>query len=221
MTERIVIIGAGGFGRETLDVLEASIADGADRELVGIVDSGPRELDLGRLRDRGITYLGTEETWLPLADGDERYVVAIGSPAVRRAVSARFAAAGLDAATLVHPCAVVGSRARIGAGVVIASGAQVSTNVGIGDHVHLNPGSIVGHDAELADFVSVNPGAVVSGNVVVETGVLLGAGSVVLQGLTVGAGATVGAAACVTKDVASQTTVVGVPARVLGGVDPS
>lgn len=213
MVERIVVIGAGGFGRETLDVVEALIATGEPLQLVGVVDSGPRPVDLGRLGERGIAYLGTDEEWLSTAAGDERFVVAIGSPSVREAVAQRLSDAGLRATTLIHPRAVIGSRARIGDGVVITSGVQVSTNVTIGDHVHLNPASIIGHDATLADYVSVNPGAIVSGNVAVETGVLLGAGSVVLQGLTVGAGSTVGAAACVTKDVVAGTTVKGVPAR--------
>lgn len=216
MAERIVVVGAGGFGRETLDVIEAMISAGDALHLVGVIDSGPRQVDLGRLGERGIVYLGTEEEWLPGASGDERFVVAIGSPTVRESVVRRLTDAGLRAATLIHPRAVIGSQARIGDGVVITSGVQVSTNVTLGDHVHLNPGSIIGHDATLADFVSVNPGAIVSGNVVVETRTLLGAGSVVLQGLTVGAGATVGAAACVTRDVAPTRTVVGVPARDFG-----
>ena len=213
MAERIVVAGAGGFGRETLDVVEALIAAGEPLQLLGVIDSGPRQIDLGRLAERGIAYLGSEEEWLPTAAGDERFVVAIGSPSVRAVVAQRLSNAGLQATTLIHPRAVVGSQARIGTGVVITSGVQVSTNVTIGDHVHLNPGSILGHDATLADFVSVNPGAIVSGNVVVEKGVLLGAGSVVLQGLTVGAGATVGAAACVTRDVVAGAVVKGVPAR--------
>ncbi|QYM65216.1 MULTISPECIES: acetyltransferase [unclassified Microbacterium] len=170
MSERIIVIGAGGFGRETLDIVEALVAAGRDIDLVGVVDSGPSELDLGRLAERGIVYLGTEETWLPESSGDEHFVVAIGAPAVREIVVRRLSDAGLRAATLIHPRAVIGSRAQIGEGVVVASGVQVSTNVTLGDHVHLNPASVIGHDAALSDFVSVNPGAIVSGNVAVGPG---------------------------------------------------
>lgn len=217
MTEQIVVIGAGGFGRETLDVIEASRAAGADIALSGVVDAGPRAIDLQRLADRNVRFIGDEEALLAEASNDTRFIVAIGQPSLRRIVTARLTDAGLRTATVIHPKAVVGWGGSIGVGVVIASGVQVSTNVTIGDHVHLNPGSIIGHDVDLREYVSVNPGAVVSGNVVVRRETLLGAASVVLQGLVVGAEATVGAGACVTKDVPAGATVVGIPARRMGG----
>lgn len=215
MADRIVVVGAGGFGRETLDVVEACIADQAALELLGVVDSAPRDIDLELLAQRGISYLGTEKDWLRAASGDERFIVAIGSPTIRDRVAARFIEHGLRATSVVHPRAVVGTQARIGDGVVIASGVQVSSNVRLGDHVHLNPGSIVGHDAVLDDYVSINPGAIISGNVVVGRRTLIGAGAVVLQGLTVEEDVTVGAAACVVRPVTAGTTVVGIPARPL------
>lgn len=213
MTDRIVVIGAGGFGRETLDVIDAAVSAGAKLELVGVIDSGPSEADLARLADRGITYLGTEDGWAPSATGDERYIVAIGNPHLREAAANRMAASGFQALSVIHPHATLGSKVTLGQGVVVCSAVQISTNVTIGDHVHLNPASVVGHDSQLRSFVSVNPGAILSGNVAVEEKALIGAGATVLQNLRIGAGAIVGAAACVTSHVSAASTVVGVPAR--------
>ncbi|MFS0911774.1 NeuD/PglB/VioB family sugar acetyltransferase [Microbacterium sp. 179-I 3D2 NHS] len=213
MPEALIVVGAGGFGRETLDVIEAinAVSPSPIWTVTGVVDDAPSGADLARLAARGYAHLGA------IDDNRERFaaarhVVAIGSPATRARVVARLDD-GRTADALVHPRAVVGSQARLSHGVVVCSGAQISTNVTLGAHVHVNPGAIIGHDATLGSFVSVNPGAVISGAVEVGEGSLVGAAAVVLQGLRVGRAATVGAAACVTRDVEPGVVVKGVPAR--------
>lgn len=213
MTQDLVIVGAGGLGRETLDVADAAIAAGAPYRVLGVLDSDPSEANLSRLRERGASYLGTEAGWLAGARAGASYVIGVGSPAVRRRIAERFDAAGISAATLIHPSAVIGSQVSFGAGSVVCGGVQVTTNVTAGRHVLLNLNVTVGHDVRIEDYVAVNPGAAISGDVVLESGVLVGVGAVILQGLRVGAGATVGGAACVVRDVDAGIVVKGVPAR--------
>lgn len=214
MTERLVVVGAGGFGREVIDIID-EINHASARELwdlVGIVDDSPSQLNLERLRKRGVTYLGTVDRFLASGAAD-RYLVGIGCPVVRRRVADKFDAAGWVAATVVHPTASIGFDVRVGIGTVVCAGVRMTTNISLGRHVHLNPNVTIGHDTTLGDFVSMNPASSVSGDCVIEDDVLIGVGGVILNQLTVGQGSTVGGAACVVNAVPPGAIVKGVPAK--------
>lgn len=214
MTVPLVVVGAGGFGRETLDVVEAinRSRDQATFDVLGVIDSAPRRQDLERLQARGIPWIGTPEAWLE-SDSEALYLIGVGDPAARQRIHQQFQSAGRTAATVVHPSATVGSAVSLGEGSIVCGGAQVSTNVRTGAHAHINPNSTIGHDTVLGDFVSINPAATVSGSVTVGARTLIGAAAVVLQGLSIGDQCVVGALACVTRDVENLRTVKGVPAR--------
>ncbi|WP_461106190.1 acetyltransferase [Tessaracoccus terricola] len=210
--EPLVMVGASGFGREALDVVNAMRHAGSHVRVIGVVDDQPSEQSLERLHLRGIEYLGTSDEWLS-GPNSTRYVLGIGSPRVRRRLVERFQRTGRAAFTAIHPSATYGSLISVGEGSVICAGATISTNVTLGMHVHINPAVTIGHDSILEDFVSVNPGAVVSGEVRVQSQALIGAGAIVLQNLVVGVGTIVGAAALLTKDAPAGVTVKGVPGR--------
>jgi sugar O-acyltransferase (sialic acid O-acetyltransferase NeuD family) len=209
----LVIIGAGGFGREVHDVVEAVNLEektaGISRfDFVGFLDDGPVDRDL--IADRGPLLGGIDVlAELPL---DVEYVIGIGSPTARRRIDELAGHRG--AATLIHPTATIGEhRMVIGPGAIICSHVSITTNVTLGRHVHLNLNCTVGHDAILGDYVTVNPGATISGNVTLQDGVNIGTGAAVIQGKTVGAGSTIGAGASVVRDIPPGVTAVGVPAR--------
>ena len=208
-----MIVGAGGFGREVLDVVDAMNAAGADIDVTGYVDDADTSVPL--LERRGTRYLGAVER---LADGSSvdpgaGFVIGIGAGLVRRRLDEILTQAGRRPLVLIHPMATVGGDCRIGEGCILTAGARVTTNITLGRHTQLHVNSTIGHDSVLDDFVSVYPGATVSGNVHLGEGVTIGTGANVLPGLTIGAGAFVGAGAVVTSDVEPGVTVAGVPAR--------
>jgi serine O-acetyltransferase len=104
--------------------------------------------------------------------------------------------------------------------------AMACAQVAIGDPVVIEPGLYIVHGQVVIDgMVEIGPGVVVSPFVTiglragelrgptVEADVSIGTGAKILGPIRVGAGATIGAGAIVLDDVASGSTVVGVPAR--------
>jgi sugar O-acyltransferase (sialic acid O-acetyltransferase NeuD family) len=203
----LVIVGAGGHGREALDIVEALNDQQARYEVRGFVASSGDEALLER---RGARLLGDVDL---LADLDVGYVLAIGMPWDRRSVGDRIDGYGRDEVSLVHPAATVGGDNRLGPGAIVAAGARITTNVVTGRHTHLNVAAVVSHDCVLGDYVTISPGGLVNGNVTLEDEVFLGTGAIVTPGVRVGARARIGAGAVVVDDVPPDVTARGVPAR--------
>lgn len=208
---QLAIIGAGGFGREVLDVVEAVNAAREEWSFVGFFDDGAP--DEGRLAARNVQHLGGTER---IASLDAYYSIGIGTGLVRQRLDEQLRQAGRPSAVLVHPSATCGGVVALGDGAIVTAGVRITTNVSLGRHVHVNINSTIGHDCQIGDYVTINPGVNVSGEVTIGKRVMLGTGSAVLQGLSLGDDCIVGAGAVVTRDVPSGATVVGVPAKPLG-----
>ena len=205
---RLVIVGAGGHGRE-LYALATDINDTSGGwELAGFV--ADTEPDSRLLTALGARYLGEVDELERL---DCEYVIGVGDCTARQRLADRLSGVGDRAASLVHPSAVVGRDLVAGHGAVITAGVVITTNVVLGEHVHLNVRSSVSHDCRLGSFVTVSPGATICGSVNLADRVYVGAGACLRQNLTIGTDTMIGAGAVVVSDAAPGLTLVGVPAR--------
>jgi sugar O-acyltransferase (sialic acid O-acetyltransferase NeuD family) len=204
----LLIVGAGGFGREVLELVE-DINRLAPRFLVeGFLDDGslaPEFMESLRARVLGPTSM--------LAQIDAAYVIGIGTPAPRQRIDELARQWGRRAVPIVHPAATIGRDVRLGDGAIIAAGARLTANATIGRHAHVNLNCTIGHDGVVEDFGTLYAGVHLGGGVVIEQGATIGTGAVVLPSVRVGRGAQVGAGAVVVRDVPPGTTVVGPSAR--------
>ena len=132
----LVIIGAGGHGRELFDVIAAINEHEPTWNVLGFVDDDPQHMD--RVDRIGSQVLGDLD-WL---DGTPyAFALGIGSSSVRRDLALRLTAAGSAPRRFVHPGAHLGSDVRLGDGVVVFDRCTITTNVEIGAHTHLNVGA--------------------------------------------------------------------------------
>lgn len=206
----LVIVGAGGLGREIALLVSQLVQAGANWELLGFYDDrAPATPTVG-----GLAYLGTvadlNATATPLA-----VAVAVGSSASRAAVVTRLTSAQLSFPALVHPQVALhpGQRVALGEGCLIQRGCILTCDILLGRFVLLNLGCTVGHDVVLEDFCSLMPHANVGGAAHLEAGVYLGTNATVIHQIRVGAATTVGAGAVVVRDLPAGCTAVGVPAK--------
>lgn len=201
------MVGCGGHGRELAAVVSAVNERSPTWNLLGFVDDDPEHPE--RAERLGLPVLGPVDR---LLDHPCEYAIGIGTPEVRRRLVERLDAAGLRAATVVHPSASVGPDVHLAEGVVVYQSCVLTTNVVIGRHSHLNVGCAVQHDSRVGEFVQLSPGVLVNGDCEIGDDAFLGTGAIVTRGCTVGPRSRVGAGAVVLADVPAGRTVVGVPA---------
>jgi sugar O-acyltransferase (sialic acid O-acetyltransferase NeuD family) len=196
----LYIVGAGGFGRETLDAcIDAGfeVPAFADERLVGACV-------------RGLPVVPVDT----IPHGAE-VVVAIADPIARRRLAAVTTGAGhRTLATVVHPRATIARGTDVGPGSVVLAHAYVSSGCRLGAQAQISYNAAIGHDAKLDDEVTVLPGANIAGDTHLEAGVTIGSNACVLQGVRVGAGVTIDVGAMVTRDVGSEKSVTGMSAQV-------
>ncbi len=198
-----IIFGAGGHARVVLDTLCC-----AGVSVLAFLDEHRRVESLD-----GVPVLGTED---PVWVGTARFqfVVAIGDNQVRASIFERLASRGGTPLTALHPSAVVSRRASIGPGTVVMAGAVVNPGARIGSNCILNTGCSVDHDCVVGDHAHLCPGVRLAGTVRIGEHTMLGIGSCVTPGRTIGSGTLVGAGSVVVRDLPSNCSAYGNPARV-------
>jgi sugar O-acyltransferase (sialic acid O-acetyltransferase NeuD family) len=219
LTEPLVLVGAGGFGRETAEVVRAINAAAAT----------PRWNLLGFLDDDRERW-GTSVSGTPVLGGldelgglpDAAVVICAGHPGnftSKKRIVERLALAPERYATLVHPAAVIPESCPLGVGTVVLAGVVATADVRVGAHVGLMPHVVLTHDDRLDDYVTAGAGARLAGAVHVREGAYLGSGSLIRENLTIGPWALVGMGAVVTHDVPRGEVWAGTPARYVRAVE--
>ncbi|MEM9985751.1 MAG: acetyltransferase [Bacteroidota bacterium] len=205
----LVIVGAGGLAREVAALVsDINQAPGTSSfELLGFVSP-----EVPRHPSRS-PWLGKDLEVQASLSPQTRFVVAIGSPFLRKKVAMQWEALGFKPATLIHPSVRLGPGIEIGAGSLLAAGSTLTVDMEIGRHVVINLHCTLGHDSKVCDFVTLSPGVHLSGASGIGSQSEIGTGAVILPGRQLGSRCRLGAGAVLTKHTGDDETWVGVPAR--------
>lgn len=210
IVRNLIIIGAGGFGREVFSCAVDVQSHRRDWEIRGFLDDNPHALD-------GYHYeapiIDSIENYLP-QDGD-CFIIGLQSPQEKLSIGERLLQRGAKFINLIHPTAVVGKNSTLGYGCVICIHSGISCDVQGGNFVTLNAHGAVGHDAILGDGCTISAFAHVSGLVTLGKGAYVGIHGCILPKVKVGDFATIGAGSVVLKHVKPGSTVLGVPAKLI------
>ena len=201
---KLVIIGAGGFGREVAWAVERVNAVKPTFELLGFCDDAAekREGMCG-----AYPLLGPVDK-IKARFGTVGFFCAIGNNQVRQSVLTTALDAGLEPVTVVDPAAVIASDVLISGGSYVGIGSVLSVGTRIGEGVIVNHQVCVGHDVTLGAFAQLCPGVCVSGGCVIGEGALLGTLAGTIPQKRVGSWAVVGAGTVALWDVKDGATIV-------------
>lgn len=210
MNKNIILVGAGGFGREVISWAADANLSGKFPKITGFLDDNNEALDSF---DYGIPFLGQIDAYQPCEN--DVFLLGVANPPTKEKVVQLLKEKGGVFLTLIHPTAVVTKTAVIGEGVVICPFALVSADTKIGSYVTVNVMSSIGHDSIIGNYSTLSGHVDVTGQVIVGTSVFFGSGSKVIPRIKIGSGAKIGAGCTVMRSVAEGVTVYTAPARKL------
>ena len=211
-SKKIVIIGAGGCGREILDIFEACNQEKNQYEILGFIVQ--KEYSQAGNIVNGYPVLGDFE-WFDKNARNVHAICAVGAPQHRYRLVNIAASYNVRFCSVVHPSVYKSRWIEIGVGSVIAAGCILTTQIKIGDHVYVNYGCTIGHDVVLEEFTTLVPGAHISGAVTAHAGCYIGTGANVIEKINLGEWSIMGAGSTIIRDVPANTTVVGNPGKVI------
>jgi sugar O-acyltransferase (sialic acid O-acetyltransferase NeuD family) len=208
---QVLIVGAGGFGREMEMWLSRDPRHGVEFVVGGFLDDAVDAL--APFAAGGRRVVGTVKDYRP-APG-ESLLMAIADPAVKQRVSIELLGRGARFFTYIHPSSTVGPTVRLGEGAVICPFSAITCDAVVGRFVTVNTSCTIGHDVRMGDYCTLSGHCDVTGGVRMGDRVFLGSRVSIVPGNRIGDDARVGAGSVVITPVKPGTTVFGMPAKKL------
>lgn len=208
----MIIIGAKGHGIEVLDVL---LKNGYKKEIFFFdnVTIYPKDY---LIQDKYSVIRTIQDLKNHFSIKTNHVVLGIGNPFVRRKLAELIVLNGGVLTSVISNTTIKGHfDLTLGKGLNVMHNVFLSSRIKIGMGTLLNYGCCIHHDCIIGDYVEIGPKSIITGNVTIGENSFLGAGVTVIPNIKIGANVVVGAGSVVTKNIADNTKVAGVPAKTI------
>lgn len=208
----IVIIGAGGLGKEVAWLIENINSQTPTWNIIGFLEDESKSELFGQMI-YGYKVLGSD-TWLSLYEKEIYIICAIGKSFSRKLIYEKFSTyPNLKLATLIDPTVRIDKTVIIGQGSIICRNCIITTDTQIGKGVLMNTGASVGHDSIVGDYCTFLTNAMAAGLTIFGETCDIGAGAFILQGKKIAANTTLAPLSSVLRDITESGVYTGNPAR--------
>lgn len=212
----MIIVGARGFAKEVLEVLYQL------KKIENIVFYDDVNQDAPKLLyDKFPVLRSIDEVSLFFGKVDNKFTIGIGNPIKRKLISDKFISLGGMLTSTVSPLSNLGKyEVKVDCGTNILAGVNISNSVIIGKGCIIYYNSVITHDCKIGDFVEISPSVNILGKCKIGAYSHIGSNATILPGVEIGTNVKIGAGAVVTKNIPSNSLVVGVPGKIIKYLQP-
>jgi sugar O-acyltransferase (sialic acid O-acetyltransferase NeuD family) len=204
--KKSIVIGTGGHSRVIIDALEKN-----NQNIYGFI-----ELNFNKHSSNekifGYKILGNINNIKDFSKYDFNFYLAIGDSNNRKDVFTSLKKYNFNYPKLIHPSAIVSSRASIKKGSFINAGSIINAGVLINNFCIINTGSTIDHESKVGSFSQICPGVNVAGRVKIGSNCFIGIGSKLIENISIKSNVIIGAGSVVTKSILKKGTYAGIPA---------
>lgn len=208
--KNLVIIGAGGCGREVLQWAKDINELDPRWHIKGFIDD-----DLSALNGKkcSVNVLSKIDDYI--IDPNDEFVCCIGNSMIRKSVIEKMEYKGATFVSIIHPKAIIADSCFLGKAIIIYPFALISDNTEIGDGCIINMHSSVAHDSVLGEYCTISAHCDVTGMCKLGNNVFMGSTAKIVPGQIIGNDAYICAGSTVMSKVRDGRKVLGNPAKIV------
>lgn len=202
----LIIVGAGGFGRELLQWVKDINKIQKTWKIKGFIDDNPNALDG---YDCDYKIIGTIKDWIP--SENEEFALAVAEPHLKEKIVSILKTKNAVFTAVIHPTAIISEFSKIGEGIIMYPNSGINVNTNIGNFVTLLSSGI-GHDSEIGDFCTISSYCDITGGVKLGKRVFIGSHSTIVPKRKIGDDVYISAGSTVMTNIKTGIRVMGNPA---------